>query len=129
MPGRSQRLSASTIYLILSGAGALFFALITTVNLVYQNEVAELNPLQLVLVGTALEASAFLFEVPTGVVADVCSRRLSVIIGVFLIGAGFLVWGAVPLFVTVLLAQVLWGVGYTFTSGATEAWIADELGE
>ena len=28
-----------------------------------------------------------------------------------------------------LLAQVLWGLGYTFTSGAAEAWITDEIGE
>ena len=34
-----------------------------------------------------------------------------------------------PFFSTVLLAQVLWGLGYTFTSGATQAWIADEIGQ
>ena len=69
------------------------------------------------LVGTLLEASVFLFEVPTGVVADVYSRRLSVIIGYALIGLGFALEGIVPRFEAVLLAQVLWGVGYTFTSG------------
>jgi DHA3 family tetracycline resistance protein-like MFS transporter len=69
------------------------------------------------------------FEVPTGVVADVYSRRLSIIIGMFLIGLGFLVEGTFPIFWLILLAQVLWGVGYTFTSGATEAWITDEIGE
>ncbi len=76
-----------------------------------------------------MEASAFLFEIPTGVVADVYSRRLSIIIGWFLIGAGFVLEGLVPRFEVILLAQVLWGLGYTFTSGATEAWIADEVGE
>ena len=79
--------------------------------------------------GTTLEASIFLFEVPTGVVADVYSRRLSVILGYVLIGLGFLVWGALPLFLPILLGQVLWGIGYTFTSGATQAWITDEIGE
>jgi len=88
-----------------------------------------LSALQLVLVGTTLEASAFIFEVPTGVVADVYSRRLSVIIGVILIGLGFIVEGSFPLFVPILMAQVLWGLGYTFTSGATQAWITDEIGE
>jgi MFS transporter, DHA3 family, tetracycline resistance protein len=29
----------------------------------------------------------------------------------------------------ILLAQVLWGIGYTFTSGATQAWLSDEIGE
>ncbi len=33
------------------------------------------------------------------------------------------------MFLPILLAQVLWGLGYTFTSGATQAWITDEIGE
>jgi DHA3 family tetracycline resistance protein-like MFS transporter len=37
--------------------------------------------------------------------------------------------GSIQQFEAVLLAQVLWGIGYTFTSGATEAWITDEIGE
>ncbi len=108
---------------------ALLFRMIFTASGVYQVTTAGLSALQLVLVGTTLEAAVFLFEVPTGVVADVFSRRLSIVIGVFLIGLGFLVEGAWPLFWTILLAQVLWGLGYTFTSGATQAWISDEIGE
>src|SRR5947208_7577421 len=88
-----------------------------------------MNPLQLVLVGTVLEGTIFIFEVPTGVVADTYSRRLSVIIGTFLWGAGFLIEGAFPFFVTVLVSQVVMGLGYTFNSGASEAWIAGELGD
>jgi DHA3 family tetracycline resistance protein-like MFS transporter len=95
----------------------------------YEVTVAELTPLQLVLVGTTVELSVFLFEVPTGVVADVISRRTSIIIGYLIMGLGFLVEGLFPLFLPILLAQVLWGLGYTFTSGATEAWISDEIGE
>ena len=95
----------------------------------YQVTVADLTPLQLILVGTTLEISAFIFEIPTGVVADIYSRRLSIIIGYLLIGAGFLVEGFFPAFVPILLAQVIWGLGYTFTSGASEAWISDEIGE
>jgi DHA3 family tetracycline resistance protein-like MFS transporter len=37
--------------------------------------------------------------------------------------------GTLPLFAAILLAQVLWGVGYTFISGAQDAWLADEIGE
>jgi DHA3 family tetracycline resistance protein-like MFS transporter len=44
-------------------------------------------------------------------------------------GAGFIVEGSLPFFGAIALAQVVWGFGYTFTSGATQAWIADELGE
>jgi DHA3 family tetracycline resistance protein-like MFS transporter len=98
-----------------------------TVNLVYQATTVGLNPLQLVLVGTVLEASVFLCEIPTGIVADVYSRRLSVIIGYLLMGLGFIVEAAIPTFAVVLLSQVIWGVGATFLSGAEQAWIADEL--
>ncbi len=96
---------------------------------VYQVTKAGLSPLQLVLVGTTLEVSAFIFEIPTGVVADIFSRRLSIIIGYFLIGVGFIVEGTFPFFIPILLAQIIWGLGWTFTSGATEAWISDEIGE
>lgn len=125
----SRRSDAYPVYLIYSAVWALAFSIIATVNLVYQVEVAGLSPLQLVLVGTTLEATTFLFEVPTGVVADTYSRRLSVIIGMALTGAGFMIEGSFPLFPAILLAQVVWGTGYTFISGAGEAWIVDEVGE
>lgn len=120
---------AYTVYLFLEAATALLFGVIFTMSSLYQVSLANLSALQLVLVGTVLELSIFLFEIPTGVVADVYSRRLSVILGIFLIGAGFLLEGALPIFATILIAQVLWGLGYTFTSGATQAWITDEIGE
>ncbi len=124
-----KRLDAYVIYLIEEFFTSLFFALIFTVNLVYQVQVVGLNPLQLVLVGTLLETTAFLLEVPTGIVADVYSRRLSVIIGTFLLGLGFVIEGSFPFFAAVLLCQIIWGAGATFMSGALEAWVADELGE
>jgi len=120
---------ATSIYLIYSAAIAALMGMIFTVSSVYQVTTARLDPFQLVLVGTMLEGAVFLFEVPTGVVADSYSRRLSIIIGVLLMGAGFLIEGTWPLFGVILLAQVFWGVGWTFTSGATQAWITDEIGE
>jgi DHA3 family tetracycline resistance protein-like MFS transporter len=118
-----------TVYLILEFCASLLFSLIFTVSQLYYVTVVGLTPLQLVLTGTILEATVFLFEIPTGVLADVKSRRLSVIIGYALMGIGFVVEGSFAFFATVALAQVLWGFGYTFTSGATQAWVADELGE
>ncbi len=103
--------------------------MVFTVNLIYFVTVVGLDPLQMVLVGTMLELSIFIFEIPTGVVADTISRRLSIIIGVFLIGLGFVVQSSFFSFGFILVAQVLWGLGYTFTSGATQAWISDEIGE
>ena len=117
------------VYSAIRFASALLFSVIVTVNLVYEATVVGLNPLQLVLVGTMLETVSFLFEVPTGIVADVYSRKLSVVIGLLLIGLGFTVESLFPTFMAILIAQVIWGVGFTFVSGAREAWIADEVGE
>lgn len=117
------------VYYLLSGGQAACFSTIFTVNMIYQATVVGLSPLQLVLVGTLLEATCFLFEVPTGVVADVYSRRRSILIGVALMGCGFVLEGSVPAFWAILACQLLWGVGYTFISGASEAWITDEIGD
>jgi DHA3 family tetracycline resistance protein-like MFS transporter len=78
------------VYPFISDAFALYFMLYATIASVYRVQTVGLNPLQLVLVGTVLELAWLTFEVPTGVLADTYSRRLSVIIGFFLIGAGFM---------------------------------------
>jgi MFS transporter, DHA3 family, tetracycline resistance protein len=122
-------LSAYRAYLVLEGGTAFAFSLIVTVNLVWQAQAAALDAFELVLVGTVLEATALVAEVPTGVVADVYSRKLSIVIGVLMMGAGFLIEGLFPHFEAILLAQVIWGLGATFLSGATQAWIADEGGQ
>lgn len=115
-------------FYVLTAVATFCFTLCFTVNLVFMITEARLDPLQLVLVGTVLEVTCFLFEIPTGVVADRYSRRLSVLVGFALIGLGFLL-GSVPTFAAILAAQVLWGIGSTFTSGATTAWITDEVGD
>jgi MFS family permease len=121
------RRSPVPVYYLLAGGSALCYSLTFTLSMVYQVQEVGLSPLQLVLVGTVLEASVFLGEVPTGIVADVYSRRLSILIGLALIGCGLALMAA-PSFVAILAGQVLWGVGYTFTSGAEQAWITDEIG-
>ena len=126
---RFHKPNALAVYLTLEFSAALLYSLIFTVNSVYHAAVIKLSPLQLVLVGTILEATIFVFEIPTGVVADLKSRRLSIIVGYFLVGLAFVLEGALPFFWAVALAQLVWGIGYTFTSGATQAWIADEVGE
>jgi DHA3 family tetracycline resistance protein-like MFS transporter len=127
-PGIRDRLSPRAVYLILMGVSALLFQMAFTVAAVYRIETVRLDPLQLVLLGTALEVAVFVFQVPTGLVADVYGRRLAVITGFFIIGAGFVLEGSIPRFVAVLLAQIIWGTGDTFVSGAQEAWISDEVG-
>ena len=127
MPRRP--LPAATVYLVMEATSGVAFTMMATIAAVYRIRNAGLDPLQLVLLGTALEATVLLFEVPTGVVADTVSRRRSVIVGMLLVGAGFVLEGAIPSFGTILLAQVVWGLGWTFTSGADVAWLADEVGE
>ena len=120
------RLKAYSVYLLYKICFSLLFSMATVLSLVYYSEVVGLNALQLVLVGTVLETACFILEVPTGVMADLYSRRRSVLTGVFLYGAGFLLEGSLPWFGTVLFAQVVWGCGDTFITGALEAWIASE---
>ncbi|GAA0944888.1 tetracycline efflux MFS transporter TetA(P) [Kribbella koreensis] len=124
-----RRADPARTYYAFHGVWAYLSALTFTLNLVYQIKEVGLSPLQLVLVGTTMEIACFLFEIPTGIVADLRSRRLSVLIGFALIGVSFLLQGFVPAFLAILVGQVIWGLGYTFTSGADQAWITDELGE
>ncbi|MEC1158398.1 MFS transporter [Cytobacillus horneckiae] len=117
------------VYIFICFLSQFFFTLVFTVNLLYHVQTVQLSPMQLVLVGTVLELTVFLFEIPTGVVSDLKSRKLSIIIGYFLIGFGFLIEGVIPVFSAIILSQVFWGIGYTFISGSQQAWIADEIGE
>src|SRR5512147_3020966 len=123
------RLNARFVYLFIEFCASALFSMMFVAMSLYEATVAGLTPVQLILVGTTLEIAAFVFEVPTGIVADVYSRKLSIIIGYLLMGFGFLIEGFMPAFLPILLAQVIWGLGYTFTSGATQAWITDEIGE
>ncbi len=127
MHGRRRGDPARTFYL-LTLVSAACYALSFTLNIVYMATTVGLDAFQLVLVGTVLELSCLVLEVPTGIVADLYSRRLSILIGLTLVGGGLLLQGAVPTFLAILAAQVVWGAGATFTSGAIEAWAADEVG-
>ena len=53
----------------------------------------NMSPLQLVLMGTVMEATIFASEVPTGVVADTYSRRASIIVSFVIQGAAIMVVG------------------------------------
>lgn len=127
-PSPVRRADALRIYYVLEGVSSLLFHLIFPIYVVYFATNVGLDPFQIVLVGSVFEASIFLFEIPTGIVADVYSRRLSIIIGFTLVGIGFLIEGLLPAFGWVFLAEIIMGVGITFTSGAVQAWITDEIG-
>jgi DHA3 family tetracycline resistance protein-like MFS transporter len=117
------------MYLLLEGVTGFTMSMIFAVYMIVQVSVLKLSPFQLIIIGTALEIAILLFEVPTGIIADIYSRRLSLIIGVFMVGISFLLFAMFPSVEMALLNSVLWGIGYTFTSGARQAWITDEIGQ
>jgi len=120
-----RRFGATTVYYGLSFGGYMPTWVVMSVYLVSE---LHLSPLQLVLMGTAMEGAVFLFEVPTGVVADTYSRRLSLVIGYLGMGVAWLAVGLVSAPWLIIALWATWGLAYTFTSGAEEAWIADEVG-
>lgn len=132
-------LDATKVYMIKRFTTSLANTTMFTTYAIYYITALGLNPFELLLIGMVLELAVLLFEGVTGVVADTYSRKLSVIIGMFVIGTGFAMQGIIPAlegmvpFIPVmfwlLLAQVFYGVGDTFVSGADTAWIVDEVGE
>ena len=119
-------MKARRIYIIMQSVMAFASYMLFTSAAVYRIEIAKLLPYQLILLGTALEISIIIFETPTGVVADLKSRKLSVIIGLIVMGAGFGLEAVFPFFIPIVIAQIIWGTGYTFISGAIDAWLSDE---
>ncbi len=119
---------AFSIYVFLSSMSSLSYSMIFTIELIYQANIVGLNPLQLMLVGSVQQSVNFLLQVPTGILADMYSRRLVVVLGLFLVGIGYLIEGFIPMFVIVLVAAGIGGFGATLVSGADAAWIADEMG-
>ncbi len=120
-----RRLPATTVFY---GLELLLSMPAWVVMSIYLVRDLHLSPLQLVLMGTAMEATVFLCEVPTGVIADTYSRRLSLVVGYVGMGLATIGVGLVPSASAIIALWAGWGLAYTFTSGAYEAWIADEVG-
>lgn len=100
--------------------------LVTSVYLVVD---ADLSPSQLVLIGAAQGFVALMFEIPAGVVADAISRKWSLVCSHALMGTAMIATGLVTDFGLLVATQMLWGLSWTFASGADVAWITDELDE
>ena len=122
------RWRADRVWLVYRGAESFAMAIGWTLAPVYFVQEVGMDPLQLVLTGTFMEIAYFLFEVPTGVVADSYSRRVSVIVAQAIMGISFVVTGLVTSVPLILAAAALMGFGWTFKSGAIDAWLADEVG-
>ena len=77
----------------------------------------------------AFSVGTVLFEIPTGVVADTLGRRASFLLSVLVLAASTLAYVALAAIgggvVAFAAVSVFLGLGYTFYSGAMEAWLVD----
>lgn len=118
------------VYLLLTLLTTLAASFIWGVNTLFLLD-AGLSNTEAFAANAFFSIGMVIFEVPTGVVADTRGRRFS-----FMLGAGtlllstllyLLMWQISAPFVGWALASILLGLGFTFFSGATEAWLVDAL--
>ena len=127
-PPESRRILAG--YFTLAGLYTLSAALIWGVNTLFLLD-AGLSFFEVFVANAAFSAGMVVFEVPTGVVADTLGRRVSFLLSVSVLGATTLLYvalahvgaGVVPF----ALVSIGMGLGFTFYSGAMEAWLVDAL--
>ncbi|WP_419945919.1 hypothetical protein [Candidatus Poriferisodalis sp.] len=87
----------------------------------------RLSPFRLAALGTALVLTILVTETPTGVVADLYSRKYSVVAAYAVMGTAMALGPVTEMFGALVIWQVLWGIGWTLQSGAATAWMTDEL--
>jgi MFS family permease len=117
-------------YLVVHGLFTLSASLIWGVNTLFLLD-AGLNIFEVFVANAVFTAAMALFEIPTGVLADTRGRRISFLASESVLLVGTLAYvgvaaigGGVVLF---SLASIVLGLGYTFYSGAVEAWLVDAL--
>ena len=92
---------------------------------------AGLSNLEAFAANAFFTAGMMLFEVPTGVVADTWGRRTSYLLGTITLSAStflyYLLWVAEGSFWLWAIVSMLLGLGFTFFSGAVEAWLVDAM--
>jgi MFS family permease len=119
-------------YLGIAASTTLAQSLIWGINTLFLLSVG-LDIFQVMLVNAAYTVSQVVFEVPTGVIADTVGRRTSYLlaVGTIFISTLLYMWfgleglGVGPFAV----ASALLGLGYTFYTGAVDAWMVDALKE
>jgi MFS family permease len=104
------------------------FMLITPVVVLFWQE-NGLNLTEIMFLQAIFALSTFVFEVPTGVIADKMSRRLSLILGAIFLILGTFVYGLSHNFYQFAFAEIIWGFSICFFSGADSAFIYDSLKE
>jgi len=119
-------------YLTLTVLNTLAASFIWGVNTLFLLD-AGLNNTEAFTANAAFTLGMVLFEIPTGVVADTRGRRFSFLLGTVTLLASTLLywwmWLVRAPFGGWVLASILIGLGFTFFSGATEAWLVDALAD
>ena len=117
-------------YLGLLLGNTLAASLIWGINTIFLLD-AGLSNLEAFAANAFFTAGMVLFEVPTGIVADTVGRRASYLLGTLVLAAStlfyVLLWQVEGPFWAWAIASVLIGLGFTFFSGAVEAWLVDAL--
>jgi len=124
-PGSIQR-----TYLVLLLGNTLAASLIWGINTIFLLD-AGLSNLEAFAANAFFTAGMVVFEVPTGVVADTAGRRVSYLLGTVTLAAStllyVLLWRIRAPFWQWAVVSILIGLGFTFFSGAVEAWLVDAL--
>ena len=132
MPARETLTSRQVerTYYLIAGVYTLSASLIWGINTMFLLE-SGLSLLQVFLTNAIFTAAWALFEVPTGLIADTRGRRLSFLLSVTLLTFGTIGYVVVPPlgggFPGFIAASIVLGLGFTFYSGAVEAWLVDAL--
>jgi MFS family permease len=118
------------VYLVLMLFSTLAASFIWGINTLFLLD-AGLSSTAAFTANALFTAGMVLFEVPTGVVADTWGRRASYLLGSVTLAVStvlyWLAWQAHAPFWAWAVTSVLLGLGFTFFSGATEAWLVDAL--
>jgi MFS family permease len=122
--------SIQRTYLLLLLGNTLAASLIWGINTIFLLD-AGLSNLEAFAANAFFTAGMVLFEVPTGIVADTAGRRYSYLLGTVTLSAAtllyVLLWQIEAPFWQWAVVSVLIGLGFTFFSGAVEAWLVDAL--
>ncbi len=117
-------------YLLIAGLYTLSASVIWGVNTLFLLD-AGLDIFGVFIANAAFTAGMVLFEIPTGVLADTAGRRASFLLSAAVLAVGTLgyVWMADlgAGLVAFSIVSVFLGLGFTFYSGAVEAWLVDAL--
>jgi len=117
-------------YYVLTAGNTLAASLIWGINTIFLLD-AGLTNFEAFAANACFTAGMVLFEIPAGVVADRWGRRVSFLCGTLTLAATtglyVLLWQLHSVFVWWAIISALLGLGFTFFSGATEAWLVDAL--